>query len=41
MDYNVASPDLLKGLRPQDRIGFTIDAKTYTVTNIEVLQHSR
>jgi Cu/Ag efflux protein CusF len=38
MGYAVASPALLEGLKPPDRIGFTIDAKTNTITALEVLQ---
>lgn len=41
MGYTVATPSLLDGLNPQDRVSFTIDAQSNTITDIEVLQRAQ
>jgi FtsP/CotA-like multicopper oxidase with cupredoxin domain/Cu/Ag efflux protein CusF len=41
MSYTVASPALLEGLNPGDRIRFTIDARATQITAIEVLERAK
>ena len=40
MGYLVVTPSLLEGLNPQDRVQFTIDGASNTITKIEVLQRA-
>lgn len=39
MGYNVNSPSLLKGLKPGDKIRFTIDTDKHVITKIEKLKN--
>src|SRR5262245_10254737 len=41
MSYPVAPPSLLNGVKPGDKIGFTIDADKSVITAIEVLDRAR
>jgi Cu/Ag efflux protein CusF len=41
MSYPVAPPDLLNGLNPGDKIGFTIDAGKSTIVAIEVIETAK
>jgi Cu/Ag efflux protein CusF len=38
MIYRVASPEVLHGLKPRDRVSLTVDASTNTVVAIKVLR---
>jgi FtsP/CotA-like multicopper oxidase with cupredoxin domain len=40
MTYRVSDPGLLDGLNPNDKIGFTIDPASNTITKLEVLGHT-
>jgi Cu/Ag efflux protein CusF len=39
MGYNVNSPSLLKGLKPGDKVRFTIDTEKHAITKIEKLKN--
>ena len=41
MSYPVTPPDLLNGLNPGDKIGFTIDAGKSTIVTIEVIEAAK
>jgi Cu/Ag efflux protein CusF len=41
MSYPVTPPDLLNGLNPGDKIGFTIDAGKSTIVAIEVIEAAK
>lgn len=38
MMYNVKSPDLVEGLKPGDKIDFTIDTRDLAITAIQVIE---
>lgn len=41
MMYRVKSPELGQGLRIGDRIGFDLDAKSYTILSVTPLGHTK
>jgi Cu/Ag efflux protein CusF len=40
MIYRVASPEVLKGLKPRDKISLAVDVSNNTVVDIKVLRAS-
>jgi Cu/Ag efflux protein CusF len=40
MAFKVAPTSLAKGVRPGDRIDFSVDGKTYTIVGLKVVGHT-